>query len=391
MNSRQLCRLFPRYAKRLPFVKMNGNYDHRQKIMLESMGSLRIFLALRLIGMTNRQEFHIMQIVLQRHYASFNFSNLSIQSELQGNRLNHPNYAIGYHSWKPIMVSCSNEGAKLWKLNGNGTNASNSAMLTGHTSGVLSVTFHDLYSNIMATSSFDGIVKVWKLNENGTNAECILTISTNNFTVWSIKFHHALPILVASSRSGIMTIYHFTEKFTKIVNTIPLKIHLNEINSIAFHPLYSSWLVTGSDTTYACVWRLNPTYEEMIRTAALVHDGHILSVATHPSAPYIATGSEDRTAKIWKLEEDGTNPECIAILPHNGGVRSVAFNPYLPTFIATGCYCRTTNVWKMTESKKVERVKTSTCHNYSVLCVAWNPCFSILTSSSNDMRILNLK
>lgn len=393
MNSRQLRRLFPRHSQKLPFIgdsviKMNSNFAHHQKIKLTSMGSLRIFLALKLIRMINRPNHHMVQIVL-RHFNSFNFKNLTVRSKLQGNLINQPVYSIAYHKWRPIMVSCSNEGATMWKLNCDSTNASRSTILQGHTRSVLSVTFHDRYSNIMATGSFDGIVKVWNLNENGTNAECILTLATNNVTIWSIKFHHALPILVVSSRSGIMTIYHFTEKFTKVVNTIPLKIHLNEINSIAFHPLYSSWLVTGSDTNYACVWRLNPTYEEMTRTATLSHNSGILSVATHPSAPYIATGSEDGNAKIWKLKEDGTDPECIAILQHRSGVRFVAFNPYLPKFMATGCYNRTTNIWQMTDEKKVEHVNTSISHNQSVLCVAWNPCFPTLTSSCNDARILN--
>ena len=76
------------------------------------------------------------------------------------------------------------------------------------------------------------------------------------------------------------------------------------------------------------------------------HSGIILSVAFHPSAPYLATGSRDYTAKLWLLNADCSAATCVSTLQgHSSPVTSVAFHPTAP-LLATGSYDTTAKLWR---------------------------------------------
>ena len=76
------------------------------------------------------------------------------------------------------------------------------------------------------------------------------------------------------------------------------------------------------------------------------HTIGVLSVAFHPSAPYLATGSYDKTAKLWLLNADCSAPTCVSTLQgHSDWVRSVAFHPSAP-YLATGSGDTTTKLWQ---------------------------------------------
>ena len=76
------------------------------------------------------------------------------------------------------------------------------------------------------------------------------------------------------------------------------------------------------------------------------HSSCVLSVAFHPSAPYLATGSGDYTAKLWLLNADCSAATCVSTLQgHSGYVWSVAFHPSAP-HLATGSGDRTAKLWR---------------------------------------------
>ena len=75
------------------------------------------------------------------------------------------------------------------------------------------------------------------------------------------------------------------------------------------------------------------------------HSYSVLSVAFHPSAPYLATGSSDSTAKLWLLNADCSAATCVSTLQgHSGLVYSVAFHPSAP-YLATGSGDKTAKLW----------------------------------------------
>ena len=147
----------------------------------------------------------------------------------------------------------------------------------------------------------------------------------------------------------VMSQRHFVglkERIPKCVST--LQEHINWVLSVAFHPS-APYLATGSGDKTAKLWRLSADCS--VATCVSTLRGHIdsvFSIEFHPSGLYLATASGDKTAKLWLLNDDCSAPICVSTLQgHIKGVTSVAFHPSLSMpYLATSSLDKTAKLWR---------------------------------------------
>ena len=126
------------------------------------------------------------------------------------------------------------------------------ATLKGHSSGVLSVSFHPT-APLLATGSSDNTVRLWLLSCDNSSATCVATLEGHSESVCSVAFHPTAPLLATGSGD----------------KTVRL------------------WLLSSDNSSATCVATLEG------------HSHYVRSVAFHPTAPLLATGSWDKTVRLW--------------------------------------------------------------------------------------------
>jgi WD40 repeat protein len=205
-----------------------------------------------------------------------------------------------FHPHLPLLATGSDDTAKLWLVNSNGTSATCTATLGGHTDDISSVAFHPCLP-LAATICRNFSLKVWVLNSEGTAATCTAFLKGKGYSVYylkpSVTFHPHLPLLAANCD--------------------------DECNQ-----------------SQVKLWLLNFDYTSA--TCAATFYGMFDFIGFHPCLPLLAIRSNDNTVKLWSLNSDGTAPTCTSTLKgiigesgHTSG--SVAFHPRLP-LLATVFY-----------------------------------------------------
>ena len=178
-------------------------------------------------------------------------------------------------------------------INSNGTSATCTATLWGHTNHRFCiVAFHPCLP-LVATICDNFSLKVWVLNSEGTAATCTASLQGKRFSVCfhvSVTFHPHLPLLAANCMD------YYNQSKVKL------------------------WLLNSDYTSATC---------------AAIFDRMVDFIGFHPWLPLLAIRSKDNTVKLWSLNSDGTAATCTSTLKgiigdsgHTSG--SVAFHPRLP-------------------------------------------------------------
>jgi WD40 repeat protein len=166
---------------------------------------------------------------------------------------------------------CGDTTAKLWLINSNGTSATCTATLGGHTDHrICTVAFHPCLP-LVATICGNLSLKVWVLNSEGTAATCTASLKGpwegKRFSVFcphnSVTFHPHLPLLAAN--------------FMDCYNAANCMDHYDQSK-------VKLWLLNSDGTAATCT----STLEGIIGDSRLPNytSG---SVAFHPRLPLLAT------------------------------------------------------------------------------------------------------
>jgi len=276
--------------------------------------------------------------------------------------------SVAFHPTLPLLATGSSDNTmKLWRFSADGSAATLAARLgisnEGHFDDVNSVVFH-LTLPLMATGSSDKTVKLWRLDKpDGSAATCVATLDSGNEGhsnyVLSVAFHPTLPLLATGSEDNTVKLWRLDKpdgSAATCVTTLDSSNggHSSSVWSVLFHPTLPLLATCSSDNTTK-LWRLDKpdgSAATCVATLDRSNEGHssaVMSVAFHPTLPFLATGSLDRTTKLWHLVHtpDGSTATCVATLAgHSNSVWSVAFHPTAP-LLATGSEDNTVKLWRL--------------------------------------------
>jgi WD40 repeat protein len=280
------------------------------------------------------------------------------------------------------------------------------ATLTGHKNMVWSVAFHPTRS-LLATGSWDNTVKLWQLSSDNSSATYVATLEGHSDYVYSVAFHPTKPLLATGSYDKTAKLWQlphdnsssswfglpsltqplrFSGQSKYLIAT--LKGHTKQVNSVAFHPMFS-FMATGSTDNSVRLWKLTENSSVTLVATLTEHSNIVSSVAFHPAQPLLASGSYDNTVKLWLLDDTGAS--CVKTLDTKSGmIYSIAFHPTLP-LLATGGGNKTAKLWRLSYdnssgywSYDIQLVVTLEGHSDMVHFVIFHPKMSLLATVSDN-------
>ncbi|KAH8703410.1 putative ribosome biogenesis protein Rsa4 [Talaromyces proteolyticus] len=163
--------------------------------------------------------------------------------------------------------------------------------------------------------------------------------------------------------------------------------HGSAILAIAFSPVSSSTMVTGSGDNTARIFDCDTgTPVETLKG----HTDWVLAVSFSPNGQMIATGSKDKTVRLWAAAK---GKPLGTLKGHSRWINSLAWEPYhlqeegRPR-LASASKDSTVRVWDVI-NKRIEMVLS---HKDSVTCVRWGGIGKIYTASlDKTVRVWSAK
>jgi len=277
------------------------------------------------------------------------------------------------------------------------------ASLEGHSGPVQSVVFHPT-APLMATAGGDNDVKLWDTDSH----QCLATLVGHTKEVTCVAFHPTQPVLISGSADKMLIVWDTTtyQWLSTIQQSTSPHAHMYGVTCIAIHPIMS-FIVTGGYREPPKLWKLSPDNTKLIHmdniTSAELEDNvSTRCIAVHPTNPFFATGRNysryDSAALLWSYQQIGHR--VLANLRkeiepgterHSSNIVSIAIHPTKP-FIATGSDDTTIRLWgvKYTQDGKVGRsecMATLYDHEAAVTGLAFHPTAPILVSCSADTSV----
>jgi WD40 repeat protein len=277
------------------------------------------------------------------------------------------------------------------------------ASLEGHVGDVRSVVFHPT-AHLMATAGGDNDVKLWDTDSH----QCLATLAGHTAPVSCVAFHPTADVLISGSADSMLKVWDTTTH--QCLSTTQLSVNPSAfrrgVTCIAIHPIMS-FIVTGEYMESPKLWTLSPDntrliFVENIIARILGHGYNVVStrcVAVHPTNPFFAIGrntSRDEGAALLWSYATGKTDDVQEVerggKRHSGNVVSIALHPTQP-FIATGSDDTTIMIWRIniTPDGKLGRSKhidTLYEHDDAVTGLAFHPTAPILVSCSADTSVL---
>ncbi|KAE8672669.1 Katanin p80 WD40 repeat-containing subunit B1 [Hibiscus syriacus] len=214
---------------------------------------------------------------------------------------------IGRKSSRILVTGGEDHKVNLWAIGKPNAILS----LSGHTSGIDSVTFDSL-EVLVAAGAANGTIKLWDLEE----AKIVRTLIGHRSNCISVDFHPFGEFFASGSLDTNLKIWDIRKK--GCIHTY--KGHTRGVNTIRFTP-DGRWVVSGGEDNIVKVWDL--TAGKLLHDFKY-HEGQIQCLDFHPHEFLLATGSADRTVKFWDLE---TFELIGSAGPETTGVRCLTFNP----------------------------------------------------------------
>lgn len=107
------------------------------------------------------------------------------------------------------------------------------------------------------------------------------------------------------------------------------------------------------------------------------HSGHVLTIAAHPTLPYLVSGAVDGSVLVSDVEDPARSR---ALGDHGGFVWSVAMDA-VGSRLASGSKDKTVRVWDL---RSGHCLSTLTGHEDQVMAVTWNAAGSHIASGAID-------
>jgi WD40 repeat protein/DNA-binding CsgD family transcriptional regulator len=309
---------------------------------------------------------HLLQIIssiqqttpLTSGYAGGNVINLLCHLQIDLSGCNFGNLKI----WQAYLI-----GVNLHNVNFTNSDLSKS-VFTSIFDSILSVTFHPLNGDLLATGDVDGRISLWQTSYG----EQLFTWKAHANWVRTVAFSPDGKTLASSSDDHTIKLWDVDSQ--KHIKT--LEGHSNWIRSIAYGP-QGNILASGSSDETLRLW---DTRTQKCLKIIKGHNSFIRAIAFSFDGQRLASGSADQTVRLW----DANTGECLKILAgHTKLVQSVAFSPD-GKILASGSDDKTVRLWDVATGQCLNILEG---HKNLVQSVAFSPDGKILASGSDDKTV----
>ncbi|NWF61407.1 MAG: pentapeptide repeat-containing protein [Fischerella sp.] len=353
--------LFKRYA--LLKAQTEGKIRNTQvRFLLEPVAERLI----NTFGNKNLIKEHLLQILtilqvntpLTSGYAGGNIINLLCHLGIDLSGCNFANLKI----CQAYLI-----GVKLHNVNFTNSDLSKS-VFTGSFDSVLSVAFHPVNGEIVATGDADGRISFWRT----ANGEQICNWKAHDNWVRTVGFSPDGKSLISSSDD--QTVKLWDVKSQKLLTTF--QGHTNWIRSVVFNP-QGHIVASGSSDETIRLWDVRS--QECLKILK-GHNSFVRDVIFSPDGKILASGSADQTIKFW----DVNTGQCLDTLQgHTKLVLSLDFSPD-GKILASASADQTVKLWDITKRECLQTLKG---HTSSIRSVAFSPDGKILATGSSDQTV----
>ena len=271
-------------------------------------------------------------------------------------------YPIVFSSDGTAFASPVTRGVRLW----NASTRAAIATLTGHTSGVYSVSFSP-DGTTLASGSADKTVKLWDVATRTNTA----TLTGHTALVKSVVFSPDGTMLASASDDDTVKLWDVATR----TNTATLTGHTNDVHSVVFSP-DGTTLASGSADKTVKLWDV----ATRTNTATLQQPSWVYSVDFSPDGTTLAAAAGGRV-KLWNV----ARKENIATLTprmFRESVTSVSFSPD-GAILALG----SGPLVELWDTATRERVATFAGHTRSIKSVSFSSDGTLLVSSDSNGKV----
>lgn len=160
--------------------------------------------------------------------------------------------------------------------------------------------------------------------------------SQNYRQVLSMDVHPKEPWILTTNQRGTLCIWNYQKKET-----------VNSFEVSPGEPVYSAkfierkhWLITGDGDGYIHVYNYD-TMEEVRNFKA--HENNIMSLALHPTSPFVLSASDDHLIKLWDWDKSWEYMQTFR--GHYNRVTQVMFHPLYSKNFASASLDGRVKIW----------------------------------------------
>lgn len=193
-----------------------------------------------------------------------------------------------------FVTASDDSSLKIWNF----SDAVEETTLSGHGWDVKCCDWHPSLGLIVSGSK-DNLIKLW----DPRSGKCLSTLHGYKNTVTKTLFQKTggQRLLASSGRDNTGRIFDLR----KMADFAVLRGHESDVSALAWHPIHSHIVSTGTHDGTICHFALDTHVNESsnglqpVHTIPNAHDWPIWSLQYHPMGHILASGSNDKTTRFW--------------------------------------------------------------------------------------------
>jgi WD40 repeat protein len=235
----------------------------------------------------------------------------------------------------------------------------------------------------LLTAGWDRCAKLWeRSDEEGRDGLHELTqLPVHGSVVESAAFSHDGRMLLAGTRNRTAGLWSLTDGVPDRMTELPG--HSDWVRAVAFSP-DDQWALTCAWQHAAMLWAL----DRRTRSARLVrtlsgHTGAVMALAFSPDGRWALTGSWDATARLWRIGRDGRAEATARLRGHDKPVASVEFAPG-GDWAITASWDGTARLWRLDGHGNAACVRLLTGHSSWITSARFSHDGRLVVTASAD-------